>query len=61
MSQLKYGSKYNLTNGIFDTLRENLDCLMMDKLQSQTEVRIGFFLGINPKTNATKITKTEYQ
>ena len=43
VSQLKYGLKKNSTKDIFDTLRENLTFLKMNKFQSQMEASIGFF------------------
>ena len=49
ISQLKYGSKYDGTTGIFETLHENLAFIKLQKFHSLTEASIGFFLGINPK------------
>ena len=49
LSQLKHGSRYNSTNIIIKTLRENLAYIKMEKYNSQKEASIGFFLGINPK------------
>ena len=54
LSQLKYGSRYNSTNGIIETLRANLAFLKMEKYNSQKEASIGFFLGINPKLTLRK-------
>ena len=45
--------------GNFDTLRENLALLKIDKFQSKTEVSIGFCLETNPKLTLPKGTKTE--
>ena len=56
-SQLKHGSRYNFTNGIIKTLRENLAYLKMEKYNSQKEAIIGFFLGINPKLTLRKALK----
>ena len=54
LSQLKYGSRYNSTNGIIETLCANLAFLKMEKYNSQKEASIGFFLGINPKLTLRK-------
>ena len=40
LSQIKYGSKYNSTNGIIETLRENITFLKIEKYSFQTKVRI---------------------
>ena len=55
--QLKYGSKYNSSNGILETLRENLSYLKMNKYKSQKEARIGLFLEIIPKLTLWKVLK----
>ena len=39
---------------ILDILRSNSAFLRMRKYDSQTEARIGFFLGINPKLTLRK-------
>ena len=57
ISQLKYGSKYDGTTGIFETLRENLAFIKLKKFQSLTEASIGFFLGINPKLTLRNVLK----
>ena len=57
LSQLKHGSRYNSTNGIIETLRENFAYLKMEKYNSQKEASIGFFLGINPKLTLRKALK----
>ena len=57
ISQLKYGSKYDGTTGIFETLRENLAFIKLQKFQSLTEASIGFFLGINPKLTLRNVLK----
>ena len=49
VSQLKYGSKYDGTTGIFETLRENLAFIKLQKFNFLTETSIGFSLWINPK------------
>ena len=54
LSQLKYGSRYNSTNVIIETLRANLSFLKMEKYNSQKDASIGFFLGINPKLTLRK-------
>ena len=54
ISQLKYGSRYNFTNGTIETLRDNLAYLKLEKYNSQQEGSIGFFLGINPKLTLRK-------
>ena len=41
----------------FDTLRRNSAFLRIRKYDSQTEVNIGFFLGINPKLTLRKARK----
>ena len=48
ISQLKYESRYNFTNGTIETLRENLAYLKQETYNSQQEASIRFFLGINP-------------
>ena len=57
LSQLKHGSRYNSTNEIIETLRENLAYLKMEKYNSQNEASIGFFLGINPNLTLRKALK----
>ena len=57
LSQLKHGSRYNATNGIIETLRENLAYIKMEKYNSQKEASIGFFLGINPKLTLRTVLK----
>ena len=57
ISQLKYGSKYDGTTVIFETLRENLAFIILQKLHSLTEASIGFFLGINPKFTLRNVLK----
>ena len=57
ISQLKYGSKYDGTTGIFETLRENLAFIKLQNFQSLTEASIGFFLGINPKLTLRNVLK----
>ena len=57
LSQIKYGSRYNSTNGIIETLRENLACLKMEKYNSLKEASIGLFLRINPKLRLRKVLK----
>ena len=57
LSQLKHGSRYNSTNGIVETLRENLAYIKMEKCNSQKEASIGFFLGINPKLTLRTVLK----
>ena len=49
LSQIKYGSKYNTSGGIIETLRVNLAFLKMEKCYSKKEASIAFFLGVNPK------------
>ena len=44
-SQIKYGSRYNTSGGIIETLHANLAFLKMEKYNSQQEASIGFFLG----------------
>ena len=57
ISQLKYGSKYDGTTGIFETLRENLAFIKLQKFHSLTEASIGFLLGINPKLTLRNVLK----
>ena len=57
LSQLKCRSKQNETSGIFETLRENLAFLKMNKCQSQIEGSIRFFLRINPKLALRNVLK----
>ena len=57
LSQLKCRSKQNETSGIFETLRENLAFLKMNKCQSQIEASIRFFLRINSKLTLRNILK----
>ena len=57
LSQLKHGSRYNSTNIIIKTLRENLAYIKMEKYNSQKEASIGFFLGINPKLTLRTVLK----
>ena len=45
------------TNGIIEILCENLAYLKIEKYNSQQEVSIGFFLGINPKLTLRKALK----
>ena len=60
LSQLKYGSRYNSTNGIIERLRANLAFLEMEKYNSQKEASIWFFLGINPKQTLRKVLKQRF-
>ena len=55
--QLKYGSKYDGTTSIFDTLREHLAFIKLQNFHSLTEASIGFFLGINPKLTLRNVLK----
>ena len=57
LSQLKHGSRYNFTNGIIETLRENLAYIKIEKYNSQKEASIGFSLGINPKLTLRTVLK----
>lgn len=59
VSQIKNGSKYNATKGIFDTLSENKDFFKINKLHSQIEARTGLFSSINPKVALRYIQKNE--
>ena len=43
LSHIKYGSRYNPTNGILETLREILTFLKIEKYNSQKEANIRFF------------------
>ena len=54
---LKHGSRYNSTNGIIETLSENVAYLKIEKYNSQKEASIGFFLGINAKLILRKALK----
>ena len=57
LSQIKYGSSYNNSGGIIETLRKNLAFLKMEKYNSEKGVSIGLFLGINPKLTLRKALK----
>ena len=57
ISPLKHGSRYNSTNGIVETLRENQAYLKIEKHNSQQEASIGLFLEINPKRSLRKALK----
>ena len=57
LSQIKYGSKYNTSGEIIETLRANLAFLKMEKYNSQQEASIGLFLGVNPKLTLRKALK----
>ena len=54
LSQIKDGSRYNSTNGILETHRENLAFLKIEKYNSQKEASIGFFLEKKPEINSKK-------
>ena len=54
LSQIKDGSRYNSTNGILETHRENLAFLKIEKYNSQKEASIGFFLETNLKLTLRK-------
>ena len=55
--QLKYGSKYDGTTEIFETIYENLSFIKLKKFHSLTETSIGFFLGINRKLTLRNVLK----
>ena len=57
LSQIKYGSRYNSSGEIIETLCVNLVFLKMEKYNSQKEASIGFFLGVNPKLTLRKALK----
>ena len=51
--QIKYGSKYNSSSGIIETLREILAFLKMEKYNSQKGASISFSGG-QPETHTAK-------
>ena len=57
LSQIKYESSYNSTNGILETLHENLAFFKIEKHNSQKEASIGFFLEIDSKLTLRKALK----
>lgn len=57
LSQLKYGSRYNPTTGIIESLCANLAFLKMENYNSQKEASIGFYLWINNKLTLRKALK----
>ena len=55
ISQLKYGSRYNSTNGIIEILRENLAYLKMKKYNSQQEASsLGLTQGLPWESHSNK-------
>ena len=57
LSQIKYGSRYNTSGGIVETLRANLAFCKIEKYNSQKEAGIRFFLVLNPKLTLQKALK----
>ena len=50
LSQIKYGSRYNTSGSIIETLRANLVFLKMEKYNSQKRQVLDFF-GCQPETH----------